>query len=161
MLDVDSKDISAGVSSPPLAFIEKQFLTNSKLLLKDFGIYVHNDHYQNVTASQYHYGMSLLLLIIGLFVTNLAARNREKRTEILRCLSDTFPNLVSIPVPEDINEVIVAVPSATITKNGQQTGSDCEAKFELNSASNQQIKERLINLTSIISKNSVNTENLL
>lgn len=40
VLDVDSKDISAGVSSPPLAFVEKHFLTNSKLLLKDSGIWL-------------------------------------------------------------------------------------------------------------------------
>ena len=114
---------------------------------------MHND--QNVT-SQCHYGMSLLLIIIGLFVTNLAARNEEKRTEILCCLSDTFPNLVSIPVPEDINKVIVAVPSAT---NYGQAGSDCEARFELNLGSNQEVKEGLVNLTTIISKNSVSRVN--
>ena len=90
-------------------------------------------------------------------MTNLAARNRKKRTEILCCLNDTFPNLVSIPVPEDINEVIVAVPSATIAKSYGQAGS----KFTLNLSSNQEVKEGLINLTSIISKNSANNEDFL
>ena len=37
ILDVDSKDVSAGVSSPPQAFVEQQFLTNTQLLLKGSG----------------------------------------------------------------------------------------------------------------------------
>ena len=37
VLDVDSKDMSCGVSSPPETFLEKQFLSNVKLLLKDSG----------------------------------------------------------------------------------------------------------------------------
>ena len=37
ILDVDSKDVSAGVSSPPQAFVEQQFLTNTRLLLKGSG----------------------------------------------------------------------------------------------------------------------------
>lgn len=34
---MDSKDVGAGISSPPQAFVEKEFLTNAKLLLKDPG----------------------------------------------------------------------------------------------------------------------------
>ena len=37
ILDVDSKDVSAGISSPPQAFVEQQFLTNTQLLLKRSG----------------------------------------------------------------------------------------------------------------------------
>ena len=39
VLDVDSKDVSGGVSSPPEGFVEKQFLANVKQLLKDSGEY--------------------------------------------------------------------------------------------------------------------------
>ena len=92
-------------------------------------------------------------------MTNLAARNKERRSEILHYLSDTFQNLVSIPIPEDINEVIVAVLSGTIAKNRGQTGPDCKARFELNLKSNQELKEGLINLTTTISKNSVSRVN--
>ena len=34
-----AKDVSAGVSSPPQAFVDEQFLTNTRLLLKDSGKY--------------------------------------------------------------------------------------------------------------------------
>jgi hypothetical protein len=37
ILDVDSKDVSTGVSSPPRAFIDKQFLIDTRLLLKESG----------------------------------------------------------------------------------------------------------------------------
>ena len=37
ILDVDSKDTSVGMSSPPAAFVEKDFLNNSKELLTEHG----------------------------------------------------------------------------------------------------------------------------
>ena len=37
ILDVDSKDVSTGVSSPPRAFVDEQFLTDTRLLLKESG----------------------------------------------------------------------------------------------------------------------------
>ena len=37
ILDVDSKDVSSGVSSPPQAFVDKKFLSDTRLLLKDSG----------------------------------------------------------------------------------------------------------------------------
>lgn len=37
ILDVDSKDTSAGMSSPPQVFVEREFLNNSKQLLKEHG----------------------------------------------------------------------------------------------------------------------------
>lgn len=37
VLDVDSKDVSAGMSSPPTAFVEPSFLTAARSLLTDQG----------------------------------------------------------------------------------------------------------------------------
>lgn len=42
-------------------------------------------------------------------MTNLAARNQEMRSEVLFSLRAAFPMLISIPVPEDLNEVVVGL----------------------------------------------------
>ncbi len=47
----------------------------------------------------------------GIFVTNLAARNKEARNDILSSFTKTFINVWTIPVPEDVNEIVVASPS--------------------------------------------------
>ena len=73
-------------------------------------------------------------------MTNLAARNMERKTEILRQLADTFPTLLSIPIPEDINEIIVGLPSTSV-----------ESDF----ASHQEIKDMLVKFSASVSKNSV------
>lgn len=39
MLDVDSKDPSVGMSCPPQAFVEEEFLLNIKKLLDNNGMY--------------------------------------------------------------------------------------------------------------------------
>lgn len=49
ILDVDSKDVSAGVSSPPQDFVQNEFLANAKVLLKDSGIIIIM-HYNNIYA---------------------------------------------------------------------------------------------------------------
>lgn len=39
LLDVDSKDMSTGMSSPPQQFLQRDFLGSLKLLLKPSGYY--------------------------------------------------------------------------------------------------------------------------
>ena len=109
--------------------------------------------------------MVLLLLIdvyitVGLFVSNVAARNKEMRTEILRSLANTFPNLLSIPISEDINEIVVGLPSAAIAKDGQAGVNSID--FDL--PSSQGMKDGLTNLAAKVSKSSLgrlNAEDLL
>ena len=44
-------------------------------------------------------------------MTNLAARDKVKRDQILHSIADTFTNVWTVSVPEDINEIVVASPS--------------------------------------------------
>lgn len=43
-------------------------------------------------------------------MTNLAARNKEMKGAALKSLLESFPNLLSISIPEDVNEVVVGLP---------------------------------------------------
>lgn len=75
ILVVDSKDVAAGVSSPPQALVEREFLTNA-------------NYYTDYTVS---------FPFLNLYATALAAQNKEMRTAVLCSISDGFfPNLLSI-----------------------------------------------------------------
>ena len=84
----------------------------------------------------------------GLFLTNVSSRNKEMRTEILQSISSTYPNLVSIPIPEDINEVVVGMPTAMSDHDGSIPLS---ATLEFDST---EVKSALANLATVVSKNS-------
>ena len=43
-------------------------------------------------------------------MTNLAARNQELHDSTLTTIEATFPLLIIIPVPEDVNEIIIGLP---------------------------------------------------
>lgn len=43
-------------------------------------------------------------------MTNLAARNQELHDSTLAAIGATFSLLLTIPVPEDVNEIIVGLP---------------------------------------------------
>ena len=43
-------------------------------------------------------------------MTNLAARNQELHDATLTAIGATFPLLLIIPVPEDVNEIIIGLP---------------------------------------------------
>ena len=45
----------------------------------------------------------------GVFVTNLAARNQGMKSQALSSLRAVFPKLICIPVPKDVNEVVVGL----------------------------------------------------
>ena len=92
----------------------------------------------------------ILLIHIGLFLTNVASQNKEMRTEILKLISGTYPSLVSIPIPEDINEVVVGLPSVASSQ------TDCDHKvpmpvsaiLELDSI---EVKNTLAKLAAVVS----------
>ena len=78
MLDVDSKDISSGLSCPPPTFLEKQFLvTLSSKLSKQ-----------------------------GMFVLNLVCRDSVLRSEILSKLTSIWSHVISYKLEEEVNEIL-------------------------------------------------------
>ena len=48
-------------------------------------------------------------------MSNLAARNKEMRDSALKSLLDSFPSLLCISIPEDVNQVVVGLPK-TVSK---------------------------------------------
>ncbi len=46
-------------------------------------------------------------------MTNLAARDKDMRRDILSSIAKAFVNVWTIAVPEDLNEIVVASPSAS------------------------------------------------
>ena len=55
---------------------------------------------------------SVIQLIAGVFITNLAARNKAVRATVIAVIRDTFPVLLNITVPQDVNELVVGLPVA-------------------------------------------------
>ena len=51
------------------------------------------------------------MVTIGVFITNLVARNEKMKQSALKSLKEQFPSLLSVSVPEDVNEVVIALPS--------------------------------------------------
>ena len=51
-------------------------------------------------------------LIAGIFITNLVARNQDMRATVISAVTDTFPVLLNITVPQDVNELVVGLPVA-------------------------------------------------
>lgn len=68
------------------------------------------------------------------------------RTEILQSISGTYPNLISIPIPEDINDVLVGLP---LSECFQITTTSVSSILELDSA---EVKNAVARLATIASK---------
>ena len=159
---MDSKDVSTGVSSPPRAFVDKQFLNDTRLLLKESGKFIClysqfsipldsplllTPKFPAILLSWYYYEFVPLWIHAGLFLTNVASRNKELRTETLRSISCIYPQLISIPIPEDINELVVGLP----TGMSDHVSTSISATLEFDSV---EVKSALANLATVISKNS-------
>jgi len=54
-------------------------------------------------------------------VTNLVARNRDLHDSVLEAICQTFPLSLHIPVPEDVNEIVVGLLQANDDIIGQNT----------------------------------------
>jgi len=78
MLDVDSKDISSGMSCPPPAFLEPAFLAS----------------------------MARVLGEDGTLVLNLVCRDSVLRADLMASLSAVWATIVSYKLEEEVNEVL-------------------------------------------------------
>lgn len=78
LFDVDSKDLSLGMSCPPPSFIADPVLVNIKTIIGDK----------------------------GLFILNLVCRDETLRANALKSLKTVFPAMCTFKLEEDINEVV-------------------------------------------------------
>ncbi|KAH3791689.1 hypothetical protein DPMN_145178 [Dreissena polymorpha] len=81
MLDVDSKDLSVGMSCPPEPFVEPSFLRAVKSCLHDEGA----------------------------LVLNLVCRDEMLKSAVLKNIQTTFAEVYSCQVPDEVNEIIYAL----------------------------------------------------
>ena len=87
------------------------------------------------------------------------------RTEILQSVSGIYPNFVSIPIPEDINEVVMGLPSvaSSLPDSDHKVPMLVLAILELDSIGFE-VKNTLSKLAAVVSKNyggRFDTENLI
>ncbi|NWS75712.1 MET13 protein, partial [Crotophaga sulcirostris] len=83
MFDVDSKDLTVGMSCPPPAFVEKPFLQKVKTILKPEGV----------------------------FVLNLVCRDAQLKESVLATLQEVFPLLYARRIEGEVNEILFCQPS--------------------------------------------------
>ncbi|NXL44629.1 MET13 protein, partial [Podilymbus podiceps] len=83
MFDVDSKDLTVGMSCPPPAFVEKPFLQKVKTILKPEGV----------------------------FVLNLVCRDAQLKESVLATLGEVFPLLYARRIEGEVNEILFCQPS--------------------------------------------------
>ncbi|XP_010168012.1 eEF1A lysine and N-terminal methyltransferase isoform X1 [Antrostomus carolinensis] len=83
MFDVDSKDLTVGMSCPPPAFVEKPFLQKVKTILKPEGV----------------------------FVLNLVCRDARLKESVLATLREVFPLLYARRIEGEVNEILFCQPS--------------------------------------------------
>ncbi|GFT53591.1 eEF1A lysine and N-terminal methyltransferase [Nephila pilipes] len=81
ILDVDNKDMSLGISGPPVTFLETTVLQSMLELTSD----------------------------LGLVIINLACRNSELYKEAYSKLKSVFKGMYSRKIPEEVNEVIYCI----------------------------------------------------
>jgi len=85
ILDVDSKNISSGMSCPPEAFLENKFLLK----------------------------LSTILSEQGMLQLNLVCRSESKRNEVMEKIRKVFPVIYEIKMKEHVNKVIYIFKSKT------------------------------------------------
>ncbi|XP_069497342.1 eEF1A lysine and N-terminal methyltransferase isoform X2 [Ambystoma mexicanum] len=78
MFDVDSKDLSLGMSCPPPAFVEKDFLQQ----------------------------VSQVLAPEGIFILNLVCRDTQLKKLVLNVLREVFPLIYTRRIEEEVNEIL-------------------------------------------------------
>ncbi len=49
-------------------------------------------------------------IFVGILITNLVARDASRRASALKTLHANFDELISISVPENVNEIVVGLP---------------------------------------------------
>ncbi|MCL4124427.1 UNVERIFIED_CONTAM: hypothetical protein GTU68_045025 [Idotea baltica] len=78
MFDVDSKELSEGLSCPPRMFVEKEFLKK----------------------------VANTLTKKGIFALNLVCRDPAIKKDIIRELKEVFGTVFSVAIPEEVNVVL-------------------------------------------------------
>lgn len=78
MFDVDSKDLSLGMSCPPQSFLANEIL----------------QHIKEIIGPK------------GLFMLNLVCRDETLRSEAIDNLHNVFPAVCTYKLDEDINEIV-------------------------------------------------------
>lgn len=101
IFDVDSKDTSVGMSCPPQAFVDRAFLRQVHSLLSPSGV----------------------------FVLNLVCRNTSLREQVVSDLRAVFPELYTIGIEGEVNEIVIALPQLRYQAN-------CEEKKSLDALKN-------------------------
>ncbi|KAJ7396434.1 Methyltransferase-like protein 13 [Pitangus sulphuratus] len=99
MFDVDSKDLTVGMSCPPPAFVEKPFLQKVKTILKPEGI----------------------------FVLNLVCRDTQLKESVLATLRDVFPLLYTRRIEGEVNEILFCQPSPQGRRDPTELGARARA----------------------------------
>ncbi|KFO75398.1 Methyltransferase-like 13 [Cuculus canorus] len=99
MFDVDSKDLTVGMSCPPPAFVEKPFLQKVKTILKPEGV----------------------------FVLNLVCRDAQLKESVLATLREVFPLLYARRIEGEVNEILFCQPSPEGQRDPAELGARARA----------------------------------
>ncbi|NXN28420.1 MET13 protein, partial [Nycticryphes semicollaris] len=99
MFDVDSKDLTVGMSCPPPAFVEKPFLQKVKTILKPEGV----------------------------FVLNLVCRDIQLKDSVLATLREVFPLLYTRRIEGEVNEILFCQPSPEGRRDSTELGARARA----------------------------------
>ncbi|XP_040421069.1 eEF1A lysine and N-terminal methyltransferase [Cygnus olor] len=95
MFDVDSKDLTVGMSCPPPAFVEKPFLQKVNTILKPEGV----------------------------FVLNLVCRDARLKESVLAVLREVFPLLYARRIDGEVNEILFCQPSPAGQRDPTELGA--------------------------------------
>jgi spermidine synthase len=79
ILDIDAKDVSTGLSCPPAAFLNSDWLSCVSKTLRETGVYI----------------------------VNLVCRNTSLRQQVMTTHSQHFSTLVSTRLADAVNEVLI------------------------------------------------------
>ncbi|XP_071666356.1 eEF1A lysine and N-terminal methyltransferase isoform X3 [Patagioenas fasciata] len=99
MFDVDSKDLTVGMSCPPPAFVEKAFLQKVKTILKPEGV----------------------------FVLNLVCRDTRLKESVLATLREVFPLLYTRHIEGEVNEILFCQPNPAGRWDPTELGARAQA----------------------------------
>ncbi|XP_072016600.1 eEF1A lysine and N-terminal methyltransferase-like [Amphiura filiformis] len=92
IFDIDSKDLSVGMSCPPKVFVEVEFLQ----MVKD-----------------------KILHPQGVFQLNLVARDKELKEQVIQDIKSVFPTVLRRSIEDTVNEIIYALPQASPLSDAQ------------------------------------------
>ncbi|CAA3007391.1 methyltransferase 13 [Olea europaea subsp. europaea] len=122
IIDVDSSDLSSGLTCPASDFVEDSFLLTVKSSLSEQ----------------------------GLFVINLVSRSSAVKDKVFSRLQTVFSNIFSLQLEEDLNEVIFALKDSPVEEN--QFSEACDALARLLELENPEWSQSIIDGTKLIKR---------